>query len=186
MRASTAKVRQILLGCVLMGMCAPAWARFQPASCKNSFSEQVEITEGGKVAAQVYQQMPVLPDSAPVSQYVRQLGARLVSYAPGYKWPYNFHVVASEDINAFALPGGSIFVNLGTIQAAETEAQLAGVMAHEISHVVMRHSTCNITKQQTYGTFAGLGQLGAAILLGNGKLGSAVARESESARALDF
>ena len=57
-----------------------------------------------------------------------------MSYAPGYKWPYNFHVVGGEDINAFALPGGSIFVNLGTIQAAETEAQLAGVMAHEISH----------------------------------------------------
>jgi F0F1-type ATP synthase membrane subunit c/vacuolar-type H+-ATPase subunit K len=176
MRASTATVRLILLGCVLIGVCSPAWARFHPASCKNSFTEQQEITEGGKVAAQVYQQMPVLPDSAPVSQYVRQLGARLVSYAPGYKWPYDFHVVASEDINAFALPGGSIFVNLGTIQAAETEAQLAGVMAHETSHVVMRHSTCNITKQQTYGTFAGLGQLGAAILLGNGKLGSAVAQ----------
>jgi predicted Zn-dependent protease len=157
-------------------VCAPVWARFQPVSCKNAFTEQQEIAEGSNVAAQVYPQMPVLPDSAPVSQYVRQLGARLVSYAPGYKWPYNFHVVASEDINAFALPGGSIFVNLGTIQAAETEAQLAGVMAHEISHVVMRHSTCNITKQQTYGTFAGLGQLGASILLGNGKLGSAVAQ----------
>ena len=74
MRASTATVRLILLGCVLIGVCAPAWARFQPASCKNSFTEQQEITEGGKVAAQVYQQMPVLPDSAPVSQYVRQLG----------------------------------------------------------------------------------------------------------------
>ncbi len=176
MRASTATVRQILLGCLLMGVCAPVWARFQPVSCKNGFTEQQEIAEGGNVAAQVYPQMPVLPDSAPVSQYVRQLGARLVSYAPGLKWPYTFHVVASEDINAFALPGGSIFVNLGTIQAAETEAQLAGVMAHEISHVVMRHSTCNLTKQQTYGTFAGLGQLGAAILLGNGKLGSAVSQ----------
>ncbi len=92
--------------------------------------------------------MPVLPDADPVSRYVQQLGARLVEYAPGYKWPYNFHVVNVEDINAFALPGGSIFVNVGTIQAAETEAQLAGVMAHEISHVAQRHSTCNITKQR--------------------------------------
>lgn len=176
MRVSTATVRQILLGCLLMGVCAPVWARFQPVSCKNAFTEQQEIAEGDNVAAQVYPQMPVLPDSSPVSQYVRQLGARLVSYAPGYKWPYAFHVVAGEEINAFALPGGSIFVNLGTIQAAETESQLAGVMAHEISHVVMRHSTCNLTKQQTYGTLAGLGQLGAAILLGNGTLGSAVAQ----------
>ena len=176
MRASTAAVKQILLGWLLMGICAPGWARFQPVSCKNSFTEQQEIAGGAKLAAQVYQQMPVLPDSAPVSQYVRQLGGRLVSHAPGYKWPYSFHVVASEDINAFALPGGSIFVNLGTIQAAETEAQLAGVMAHETSHVVMRHSTCNLTKQQRYGTLAGLGQIGAAILLGNGAAGSAVSQ----------
>jgi hypothetical protein len=110
--------------------------------------------------------MPVLSDSSPVSRYVQQLGARLVQYAPGYKWPYNFHVVNVEDINAFALPGGSIFVNLGTIQAAETEAQLAGVMAHEISHVAQRHSTCNITKQQMPSLLAGLGQLAAGIALG--------------------
>jgi beta-barrel assembly-enhancing protease len=176
MRACAATLRQILLACLLMSVCVPVWARFEPVSCKNGFTEQQEIAGGSKLAAEVYQQMPVLPDSAPVSQYVRQLGTRLASYAPGYKWPYSFHVVASADINAFALPGGSIFVNLGTIQAAETEAQLAGVMAHEISHVVMRHSTCNLTKQQTYGTFASLGQLGASILLGNGKLGSAVAQ----------
>jgi Zn-dependent protease with chaperone function len=142
-----------------------AWARFQPRPCKNAFTEQQEITEGQKAAQAVYQQMPVLPDSDPVSRYVQQLGARLVDYAPGYKWPYNFHVVNVEDINAFALPGGSIFVNVGTIQAAETEAQLAGVMAHEISHVAQRHSTCNITKQQTPSLLAGLGQIAAGIAL---------------------
>lgn len=143
-----------------------AWARFQPRPCKNAFTEQQEITEGQKVAAQVWKQMPVLPDTDPVSQYVEQLGMKLVKYAPGYKWPYNFHVVNEEDINAFALPGGSIFVNLGTIQAAETEAQLAGVMAHEISHVAQRHSTCNITKQRTPSLLAGLGQIAAGIALG--------------------
>src|SRR5258705_2176952 len=166
MRACTATARQILLGCMLMAVCAPVWARFEPVSCKNGFTEQQEIAGGSKLAAQVYQQMPVLPDSAPVSQYVRQLGARLVSYAPGYKWPYNFHVANVEDINAFALPGGSIFVNLGTIQAAETEAQLAGVMAHEISHVAQRHSTCNITKQRTPSLLAGLGEIASGIALG--------------------
>ncbi|WP_263367334.1 M48 family metallopeptidase [Edaphobacter bradus] len=163
-----------------------AWARFQPVTCKNAFTEEQEITEGRKVAAQVFQQMPVLPDSSPVSQYVRQLGARLVAHAPGYKWPYDFHVVASEEINAFALPGGSIFVNMGTIRAAETEAQLAGVMAHETSHVVMRHSTCNLTKQQQIGTFAGLGQLGAAILLGDGALGSMATKGIGIATGLSF
>lgn len=151
---------------VLLCLIEPgAWARFQPHPCKNAFSEQQEITEGQKVAQEVWKQMPVLPDTNPVSQYVEQLGTKLVKYAPGYKWPYNFHVVNSEDINAFALPGGSIFVNLGTVQAAETEAQLAGVMAHEISHVAQRHSTCNITKQQTPSLLAGLGQIVAGIAL---------------------
>jgi hypothetical protein len=88
-----------------------------------------------------------------------------VQYAPGYKWPYEFHVVNQAEINAFALPGGPVFVNLGTIQAADTEAQLAGVMAHEISHVVMRHATCNITKQQAQAPWWALGQLAAGVLL---------------------
>ena len=65
----------------------------------------------------------------------------------GRKWPYSFHVVNQKEINAFALPGGPIYVNLGTIQAADNEAQLAGVMAHEISHIVLRHGTRAATKQ---------------------------------------
>lgn len=155
------------------GAAEHAWARFQvPPPCKNAFSIEQEKEEGAKVAAQVFKEMPVLPDNSPLSQYVRQLGAKLVAVTPGYRWPFNFHVVASDEINAFALPGGAMFVNVGAIRAAETEAQLAGVMAHELSHVVMRHSTCNLTKQQSVGTWAGLGQLGAAILLGNGALGT--------------
>ena len=136
MRASTATVRLILLGCVLMGECAPAWARFQPASCKNTFTEQQEITEGGKVAAQVYQQMPVLPDNSPETQYVRQVGERLVKTIPQqYSWPFRFHVIPQKEINAFALPGGEMFVNIGTLTSADSEAELAGVMGHEMAHV---------------------------------------------------
>ncbi len=143
----------------------PGWARFQqPSPCKNSFSIDQETAEGAKAKAQVYKTMPVLPDSSPVSQYVQKLGLKLASYAPGRKWPFEFHVVQSSDINAFALPGGPIFVNLGTLQAANTEAQLAGVMAHEISHVVMRHATCNETKQRGQSLWWGLAQLGAGVL----------------------
>src|SRR5579883_3024292 len=144
----------------------PAHATFQqPPPCKNAFTVDREIAEGKKAEQQVYKTMPVLPDSSPVTQYVQQLGRKLTQYAPGYKWPYEFHVVNQADINAFALPGGTIFVNLGTIQAAETEAQLAGVMAHEISHVVMRHATCNITKQQSQAPWWALGQLAAGIFI---------------------
>jgi beta-barrel assembly-enhancing protease len=144
-----------------------------PPPCNNPFTPQQEVSEGSKVAAQVYKQMPILPESDPVSLYAAQLGAHLVTHAPGLKWPYSFHVVASSDVNAFALPGGAIFINLGTIQAAETEAQLAGVLAHETSHVVLRHATCNMKKQQATNIMAGLGQLASGILLGDGAAGQA-------------
>jgi hypothetical protein len=156
----------VLLGFLLC--CQPALARFQPKPCKNSYTTDQEIAEGKKAAAQIAKQMPVLPDSSPVTKYVQQFGNKLVPYAPGYRWPYQFHVVDMADINAFALPGGAIFVNLGTIQAAENEAQLAGVIAHEISHVVLRHATCNLTRQRTPGMLAGIGQIAAGVLLGGG------------------
>lgn len=153
--------------------------------CRNAFTEPDEQKQGNEVAAKVYEAMPVLKDSDPVAVYVRGLGAKLVNFAPGYAWEYNFHVVASDEINAFALPGGSIFVNLATIQAAESEAQLAGVMGHEISHVVMRHSTCNITKQQKRSLWYGLGQIAAAATLG-GNLGGLAAQGIGTAAGLDF
>jgi len=89
----------------------------------------------------------VLPDSDPITIYVQRLGQQLAVHAPVEKWPYTFHVVNQKEINAFALPGGPVFVNLGTIQAADNEAELAGVMAHEISHVVQRHGTRAASRQ---------------------------------------
>src|SRR5436305_1923326 len=122
-------------------------ARVEPTHGFDIFSQDEEIQLGKENAAQVMKQVPILPDSDPVTQYVQRLGARLAEHAPGYKWPYGFHVVNVKEINAFALPGGPIFVNVGTIQAADNEAQLAGVMAHEISHVVQRHGTRAASKQ---------------------------------------
>jgi Zn-dependent protease with chaperone function len=113
----------------------------------NLFSAQEEVQAGQQSAAQVAKQLPILPDSDPVTIYVQRLGQQLAAHAPGEKWPYTFHVVNQKEINAFALPGGPIFVNLGTIQAADNEAELAGVMAHEISHVVQRHGTRAASKQ---------------------------------------
>ena len=141
-------------------------ARVELAPCKNHYTPAQQIALGDKAKAQVYRQMPVLPDSSPITQSIQRLGDKLTAQAPGYKWPYNFHVANVADINAFALPGGSIFVNLGTIQAAANEAQLAGVMAHEISHVVLQHSVCNAEKEQKVGLLAGLGQVAASVALG--------------------
>jgi predicted Zn-dependent protease len=71
-------------------------------------------------------------------------------------WPYQFHVIPAADINAFALPGGPIFVNLGTIQAADNEGELAGVLAHEMSHVYMQHSAKQAPKATVAQIIAGL------------------------------
>ncbi len=134
-------------------------------------SPQEQIKLGHETEAEVYKQMPVLPDSNPVPAFVRRMGARLAEKAPGTRWPFEFHVIAQKEINAFALPGGPIFVNLGSIQAAD-EDELAGVMAHEISHVVMQHTARDAGKQQTTQTLGMLGALIAGVVLGNGIAGN--------------
>jgi predicted Zn-dependent protease len=155
--------QMLLSSCVLE-------ARVQPTSGIDVFSPQEEIQVGKEAAAEAKKKLPLLPDSDPIAQYVQSLGKKLTAHAPGEKWPYEFHVVNQKEINAFALPGGPIFVNLGTIQAADNEAQLAGVIAHEISHVVQRHGTRAATAKmptQVPGAIAGaiLGR-GALVQLG--------------------
>jgi beta-barrel assembly-enhancing protease len=150
----------------------PATGRLQPDIQQGGVSPEEEIQVGRQAAAEVAKQLPLLPENDPVTQYVKQLGQKLAKSAPGYKYPYQFHVVNQKEINAFALPGGEVFVNLGTIQKAD-ESELAGVMAHEISHVAMRHSVREAQKAQWI-------QLPAAILGGvlggNGSLGGQLAQ----------
>lgn len=138
-----------------------------PGSAPMSKEQQEQL--GLQAAAEVYKQMPVLPDSSPITQYVKRVGRRLVGVIPSeYSWPYDFHVIPQKEINAFALPGGPMFVNVGAILAADDEAQLAGVMAHEMSHVYMQHSAKQAGKQAfTQGI---LGVLGAVV--GGGAIGS--------------
>ena len=112
---------------------------------------------GLQAMGEVYKQMPVLPDSSPETQYIQHLGKKLAGVIPADRsWPYQFHVIPAADINAFALPGGPIFVNLGTIQAADNEAELAGVLAHEMSHVYMQHSAKQAPKATVAQIVAGL------------------------------
>jgi Zn-dependent protease with chaperone function len=131
-------------------------------------SKQQQEQIGLKAMAEVYKQMPVLADSSPITEYVQRLGKRLETVIPQqYSWPYQFHVIQQKEVNAFALPGGPIFVNLGTITVADNEAELAGVMAHEMSHIYMQHSAKSAPKQ----TWAGvLGALGG--MLGGGAAGT--------------
>jgi Zn-dependent protease with chaperone function len=111
----------------------------------NLFSVEQDMELGRKSAAEVERQVPLLRDEGVVS-YVQQLGTKLAARAPGYKFPYRFQVIATRDINAFALPGGFIYVNAGAIAAAKNEGELAGVMAHEINHVALRHGTNQASK----------------------------------------
>lgn len=138
---------------------------YLPKTCDNAFTPAQEIEVGKKAEQQVEKQMKVLPDSSPITKYVQRLGARLTAQAPGYRWPYSFHVVSAKEINAFALPGGAVFVNTGTLAAAENESEVAGVMAHEVSHVVLRHSTCNLTKQSKRNVGWGLAGILAKVFI---------------------
>lgn len=142
-----------------------------PNPGSTSLSRQQQQQIGFQVATEVYKQMPVLPDNSPETQYVRQVGQRLVATIPAENsWPFQFHVVAQKEINAFALPGGEMFVNLGTITAATNEAELAGVMAHEMAHVYMQHSAKQMQKAQLTQGLAGL--VGAILGDRGGMLGS--------------
>jgi beta-barrel assembly-enhancing protease len=131
-----------------------------PGSAPLSRDQQLQL--GLQTATKVYEQMPVLPDSSPETQYIRNLGQKLVATIPAdHSWPFEFHTVPQKEINAFALPGGPMFVNVGTITAATNEAELAGVMAHEMSHVYMQHSAKQVGKART--TEAIVGIIGAIV-----------------------
>lgn len=142
-RAKSEKLLALVLVTLLV---APAEARYNAKPRWSLFSVDQEVQAGKEYSVQVEKEMPLVKDSD-INNYVSRLGQRLAAKAPGTKYPYSFKVVNQKEINAFALPGGPIFVNLGTIQAADNESQLAGVMAHEISHVVMRHSVNQASKQ---------------------------------------
>ena len=140
-----------------------------PGQPRMTREQQTQL--GLQAGAQVYAQMPVLPDTSLETKYIQALGKRLVATIPPERsWPFQFHVVAQKEVNAFALPGGPMFVNMGTITEADNEAELAGVMAHEMAHVYMQHSA----KQQDKGSLLeGLAGL-AGALAGNmgGTLGT--------------
>ncbi len=137
----------------------------------NLFSPQQDIEMGRESAKQAEMQLPLLNDRQAAS-YIDTLGKQLASHAPGEKYPYQCKIVNDTAINAFALPGGFIYVNRGAIEAADSENQIAGVMAHEIGHVVLRHGTNQVSK-------AYLAQAPLAILggvLGSNSIGSVLAQ----------
>lgn len=111
----------------------------------NLFSRQQDVELGREAAAKADRELPIVNDPA-LENYISRLGRQLARYSPAPDYPYTFKVIRDKSINAFALPGGPVYVNTGTIAATDNEAQLAGVLAHEISHVALRHATNNASK----------------------------------------
>jgi Zn-dependent protease with chaperone function len=130
----------------------------------NLFSADQDVEIGRESTVEAERQLPVLKDPS-IAGYVDRIGRRLAAVAPGPKFPYTFKVINVSDINAFALPGGPVYVTRGIIDAVRNEGELAGVMAHEISHVALRHGTNQASK--AYLAKAGIGLLG-GILGGGG------------------
>jgi beta-barrel assembly-enhancing protease len=128
----------------------------------NLVSVEQEIEIGRQANAQMQKQMAELRD-AEVSEYVRGIGRRLVAAAPGPKYPYSFRVANYREVNAFALPGGPIWVHRGVLQTATNESQVASVIAHEVAHIAQRHAAHQLTSSII--TNLGLGLFSA--LLGN-------------------
>src|SRR5689334_3877415 len=121
-------------------------SKFHPGF--NLFSKEQDVQLGQENAAQVRKQMPMVKDQF-LLDYVNRVGKRLANSqeARDSEFPFTFEVVADPSINAFALPGGPMFINTGLLKAVDNEAQLAGVMGHEMSHVILRHGTNQASKQ---------------------------------------
>ncbi len=137
----------------------------------NVFSADQDVQIGRQSATEVERQIPLLRDPS-VEGYVDRIGRRLAAAAPGPKFPYTFKVVNASDINAFAMPGGPVYVTRGIIDSVRNEGELAGVMAHEISHVALRHGTNQASK--AYLTKAGIGILGGVLGAGGGSAGTII------------
>src|SRR5260221_7696513 len=144
------RLRGLLVATLGLALVPGGWA--QRSNLKppwNTYSPQRDIQLGKESAQMLAKRLPLCNDPK-VDAYLTKLGLRLVSKMPtrGVKYPWEFHCVNDKEINAFALPGGYVFVNRGAIEAADNEAQLAAVMAHELSHVVLRHGTAQLSKQR--------------------------------------
>ena len=146
---------------------------------KMASGTESEVKVGRQLAAQVEREAKFVDDPI-ITEYVNRVGQNIVLHSDA-KIPFTIKVIDSDEVNAFALPGGFFFVNKGLVLAADNEAELAGVMAHEIAHVAARHAMENQRKMQIldYGILAG-------ILLGGGVIGNVLYNAGGLIEGLSF
>jgi len=162
-RRTLAIVLFFVLGCVGGGYSTTPKQPGEQSTSFNLFTVEQDIEIGKQSAAEAEKKLQLLGDSS-VDAYLNRLVGALVAHAPGAKYPYHAKAVREDQVNAFALPGGPMYVNSGLLKAARSEAELAGVLAHELSHVALRHGTHQAS--EAYAAQTGLGVLGG--LLGGG------------------
>lgn len=147
---------------------------------KNKYTPQQDVQLGQEAAAEVRREYPLITDPE-IASYLERAGRALVNAAPANLnnpvFEYSFTPVNLKEINAFALPGGPMFVNRGMFDAAESEGEVLGVMAHELSHVLLRHGTANATKAQGFQIGAVAGAIAGAII--GGGWGEAISQGSQ-------
>ncbi|MCS6886354.1 MAG: M48 family metallopeptidase [Acidobacteriota bacterium] len=174
----TKRLTSILLAFIILEISFNAQTRITPP--KNPYRPSDDVKLGRQANAEVTEQLKILDDPE-VERYIMRLGRHLVNSIPSqFQYPefeYSFKVVESADINAFALPGGYTYVNTGLIDVARNEGELAGVMAHEIAHVALRHGTAQLAQGRKYQIGAVVGTILGSIVGGN--TGTAIAQGSQ-------
>ena len=172
--------KQLLTATILVALTLSAGAQTRIEPHSNGYSPQQDVQLGQQAAAEIRQQLPMVNDRR-TEDFVEGIGERLIAEIPDYlrqpAFRYSFDVVNLKDINAFALPGGPMFLHRGMIEAAKTDGEVAGVMAHELSHVILRHGTAQATKGQKFQIGAIAGQILGGIV--GGRTGSIIAQGSK-------
>jgi beta-barrel assembly-enhancing protease len=174
-------LRRIAAGFTVAGVLTlSVGAQTKIVAPKNNYTVQDDVKLGREAAAEVVKELPMLNDQR-LENYVETVGKTLAAAIPPEfqhsEFRYTFDMVNQKEINAFALPGGPMFLNRGMIEAAKTEAEVAGVMAHELSHVALRHGTAQATKGQKFQIGSVLGQIAGAIV--GGTAGSIISQGTQ-------
>jgi Zn-dependent protease with chaperone function len=180
MRRKTSNRRTLGLAVVVLAMALPAIGQTPVKPPKNKYTPEQDVQIGEQAAAEVRRSYPVIQNPE-IRRYMTTLGERLVEAAPpelnNPAFHYSFTPVNVKEINAFALPGGPMFINRGMIDSAQSEGEVVGVMAHELSHVPLRHGTANATKAQGFQLGALAGAIAGAVV--GGGLGSVISQGSQ-------
>lgn len=177
---SRARLKSTMVTTLLAAFVVTTAAQTPVVMPKNKYSPADDVKLGQEAAQQVEKELPVLRDDR-INGYLNNIGRRLVESIPAeFRHPefrYTFTAVNLKEINAFALPGGPMYINRGMIEKAHNEGEVAGVMAHELSHVALRHGTAQQTKATPFAIGQIAGQIAGAII--GGKTGAVISQGSQ-------